>query len=58
MKLGHKGHLNTQNKIPKEIFPNPKISFSILDELEELGFGVTRRNPPNQRARAMDSLQD
>jgi hypothetical protein len=26
-------------------FPNPNISLLILDELEELGFGETRRNP-------------
>jgi hypothetical protein len=39
MKLGQKGHINTRNKFPKEIFPNPKISLPILDELEELGFG-------------------
>jgi hypothetical protein len=38
MKLGHKGHLNTRNKFPKGIFPNPKISLPILDELEELRF--------------------
>jgi hypothetical protein len=44
MKLGHKGHLNTRNKFPKEVFPNPKISLTILDELEELGFGETGRN--------------
>jgi hypothetical protein len=24
---------------PKRFFPSPKISLSILDELEELGFG-------------------
>jgi hypothetical protein len=45
MKLGHKGHLNTRNIFPKEVFPNPMISFSILDELKNLGFGGTRRNP-------------
>jgi hypothetical protein len=45
MKLGHKGHLNTMNKFPKEVFPKSKI----LDKLEELGFAGTRRNSPNQR---------
>jgi hypothetical protein len=35
MKLGHKGHLHTRNKFPKRLFPNPKISLPILDELEE-----------------------
>jgi hypothetical protein len=35
MKLGHKGHLNTSNKFPMRFFPNPKIFFPILDELEE-----------------------
>jgi hypothetical protein len=44
MKHGHKGHLNTRNKFPKEVFPCPKILLSILDELEELGFGETGRN--------------
>jgi hypothetical protein len=30
---------------PKEFFfPNPTISFPILDELKNLGFGGTRRN--------------
>jgi hypothetical protein len=24
MKLGHKGHLNTRNKFPKEVFPKSK----------------------------------
>jgi hypothetical protein len=39
MKLGHKGHNNTRNKVPKEVFfPNPMISFLILDELKTLGF--------------------
>jgi hypothetical protein len=38
MKLGHKGHLNTSNKFPMRFFPNPKIFFSILDELEEPRF--------------------
>jgi hypothetical protein len=44
MKLGHKGHLNTMNRFPKEFFfPNPIISLS-MDELKNLGFGGTRRN--------------
>jgi hypothetical protein len=38
MKLGHKGHLNTRNKIPKRFFPNPKISLPTLDQLEEPRF--------------------
>jgi hypothetical protein len=38
MKLGHKGHLNTSNKFPMRFFPNPKIFFPILDELEEPRF--------------------
>jgi hypothetical protein len=45
MKLRHKGHLNTRNKFPKEVFPNPKISLLILDKLKNLVFGGTRRNP-------------
>jgi hypothetical protein len=35
MKLGHKGHLNTSNMFPMRFFPNPKILFPILNELEE-----------------------
>jgi hypothetical protein len=35
MKLGHKDHLNTSNKFPMRFFPNPKIFFPILDEVEE-----------------------
>jgi hypothetical protein len=38
MKLGHKGHLNTSNKFPMRFFPNLKIFFLILDELEEPRF--------------------
>jgi hypothetical protein len=38
MKLEHMGHLNTRNKFPKRFFLNPKISFSILDELKEFRF--------------------
>jgi hypothetical protein len=38
MKLGHKGHVNTSNKFPMRFFPNPKIFFPILDELEEPRF--------------------
>jgi hypothetical protein len=45
MKLGHKGHLNTRNKFPKEVFPKSMISLPILDELKNLGFGGMRRNP-------------
>jgi hypothetical protein len=45
MKLGHKGHLNIRNKFSKRFFPNSKISLSILDELKNLGFWGTRRNP-------------
>jgi hypothetical protein len=37
-KLGHKGHLNTRNMFSKRFFPNPNISLSILDELEEFRF--------------------
>jgi hypothetical protein len=45
MKLGHKGHLNTRNKFPKEFFfLNPMIPLPILDELKNLGFKGTRRN--------------
>jgi hypothetical protein len=44
MKFGHKGHLNTRNKFPKRFSPNPTF-FPILDELKNLGFGETRRNP-------------
>jgi hypothetical protein len=43
MKLGHKGHLNTRNKFPKRFFLNPKISFLILDELEEPKFWEKRK---------------
>jgi hypothetical protein len=42
MKLGHKDHLNTNNKFPMRFFPNPKISFPILDELEEPRFWKKR----------------
>jgi hypothetical protein len=43
MKLGHKGHLNKWNNIPKEFFfPNPKISLSILDELKKPSFWKNR----------------
>jgi hypothetical protein len=42
MKLGHKGHLNTSNKFPMRFFPNPKIFFLILDELEEPRFWEKR----------------
>jgi hypothetical protein len=46
MRFGHKGHLNTRNKFSKEFFfPNSTISYSILDELKNIGFGGTRRNP-------------
>jgi hypothetical protein len=38
MKLRHKGHLNTRNKLAKRVFLNPKISLLILDELEEPRF--------------------
>jgi hypothetical protein len=45
MKLGDNGLLNTRNKFPKEVFfPIPKISLSILDELEELRFGEICRS--------------
>jgi hypothetical protein len=44
MKLGYKGRINTRNKFPKEVFPSPKISLLILDELEELGFGEIGRS--------------
>jgi hypothetical protein len=42
MKLGHKGNLNTMNKFPKRVFPNPKIFLLILDELKKLRFWVKR----------------
>jgi hypothetical protein len=42
----------------KRFFLSPNIFLSILDELEELGFGGNGRNLPNQRAKAMDSIQD
>jgi hypothetical protein len=45
MKLGYKGHLNTRNQFPKEVFPNLMVSLPILDELKNLDFGGTRRNP-------------
>jgi hypothetical protein len=38
MKLGHKGHLNTRNKFQGSLFPNPKISLPLLDELKESRF--------------------
>jgi hypothetical protein len=38
MKLGHKSHLNISNKFSIRFFPNPKIFFPILDELEEPRF--------------------
>jgi hypothetical protein len=49
MKLQHKGHHKTTNKFPKRFFSNPKISLSILDELEESRFWGNGRNPPNQK---------
>jgi hypothetical protein len=42
MKLGHKGHLNTTNMFSMRVFPNPKIFFLILDELEEPRFWEKR----------------
>jgi hypothetical protein len=46
MKLGQKGHLNTWNKFSKEVFfPNPMIFLLILDELKNLSFRGTGRNP-------------
>jgi hypothetical protein len=42
MKLGHKGHLNTSNKFSMRFFPNAKIFFPILDELEEPRFWENR----------------
>jgi hypothetical protein len=47
MKLGHNGHLNIRNKFQKRCFSNPKISLSILDELEKSRFWRNGRNPPN-----------
>jgi hypothetical protein len=38
MKLEHKGHINTSHKFSMRFFPNPKIFFLILDELEETRF--------------------
>jgi hypothetical protein len=32
---------------PKRFFPNPKISLPIFDELKNLTFAETERNPPN-----------
>jgi hypothetical protein len=46
MKLGDKGHLNTKKQVLKSGFsPNPTILLRILDELKNLGFGGTGRNP-------------
>jgi hypothetical protein len=42
MKLGYKGHLNISNKFPTSFFPNPKIFFPILDDLEEHRFWENR----------------
>jgi hypothetical protein len=42
MKLRHKGHLNTSKKFLMRFFPNPKIFFPILDELEEPRFWENR----------------
>jgi hypothetical protein len=42
MKLRNKGHLNTRNRFPKEVFPNPATPLPILDELKNLDFGGTR----------------
>jgi hypothetical protein len=39
MKLGHKGHLNTRNKFPKEVFTNPNIFLPTLDELKNQDLG-------------------
>jgi hypothetical protein len=38
MKLGHRGHVNTRNKLQKRFLPNPKISLPIFDELKESRF--------------------
>jgi hypothetical protein len=38
MNLGDKSHLNTRNKFSKWVFPNPKVSLSILNELKEPRF--------------------
>jgi hypothetical protein len=38
MKLEYNGHINTSNKFSMRFFPNPKIFFLILDELEETRF--------------------
>jgi hypothetical protein len=45
MKLGYNGHLTTRNKFPKEGFPKSNDFLPILDELKNLGFEGTRRNP-------------
>jgi hypothetical protein len=45
MKYEHKGHLNTWNKFPKEVFLNTKISLQILDEFKNLDFEGIKRNP-------------
>jgi hypothetical protein len=42
MKLECKSHLNTSNKFPMRFFPNSKIFFPILDELEQPRFWENR----------------
>jgi hypothetical protein len=59
MKLGHKDHLNTSNKFPMRFFPNPKIFFSILDELKEPRFWEKQEKIHQiEGARGMYSFQD
>jgi hypothetical protein len=57
MIFGHKGHLNTRNKFPKEGFPNPKIFLPILVELRNLGFGERGEIHKIKGAKAKDSFQ-
>jgi hypothetical protein len=45
MKLGQRVTSTPRTNSQKRFFPSHKISLSILDDLEELGFGEIDRNP-------------
>jgi hypothetical protein len=58
MKLGHKCHLNTGNKFPKEVFPKFKDFPSDFGWTQKPRFlGERREIHEIKGVRAMDSLQ-
>jgi hypothetical protein len=57
IKLGHKGHLNTRNKFPKEVFPIYNDFNYDFGWTQKLSFRGTREIHEIDRARALDSLQ-